>query len=519
MSSQPNAIDYLFATRQDRRPTPELAGPTIDSAPVEVSNIDKYVDSAFERTLNDLANTGEGRRNPALNEAAFALGRFVAANLLPEHSVEAGLLNACQDNGLLTDDGERTCTATIRSGLRGGARHPFAYTIKPASPTFEGIGLSLTGTAPPAAEASADHDVRVQAYLADMRARDEARKALDAEKAAREFRAPPSTFTLTDELAIPDEPVSYAITDILPVGANALLTAAFKTGKTTVVGDLARAFADGEQFLGKFDLADQGGRLAIFNYELSDGQYRRWLRDLDIANPDRVCVLHLRGFRLPVIVPEVEEWVVRWLAERDVRMWTVDPFARAFTGCGNENDNGEVGRFLDTLDVIKARAGVSELVLPTHTGRMIHELGQERARGATRLDDWADVRWMLNKLDDDDPDGTPPRFFSATGRDVDVAEERLHYDPDSRRLRMSGHDRKGHKSSKKQAEVLEAIRAQPGINVTDLRARVGGGTAVDSAVRALESALQVRVDRDRKPFAHYPFSAGWQATESTEDAA
>jgi hypothetical protein len=76
-------------------------------------------------------------------------------------------------------------------------------------------------------------------------------------------------------------------------------------------------------------------------------------------------------------------------------------------GSGDENSNSDVGVFLDQLDIIKERAGVSNLILPVHTGRA-QEQGIDRARGATRLDDWADVRWLLKKTEDG-------RFFQLTG--------------------------------------------------------------------------------------------------------
>ena len=160
---------------------------------------------------------------------------------------------------------------------------------------------------------------------------------------------------------------------------------------------------------------------------------------MDIQNPDRVSVLNLRGFRLPITAPSVEDWIVRWLEEREVTAWVVDPFARAAVGT-DENSNTEVGVWLDTLDVIKERAGVRDLILPTHTGRAEQEAGQERARGATRLDDWADVRWLLTKDEQGD------RFFRATGRDVEVARGEADIRRADRALTIGGGDRRWVKS-------------------------------------------------------------------------
>lgn len=494
--------DAEKATARDR-PAPPAGSATLTVAPdpgevVRISDPNAYAITALQRTHDELASTHEGGRNHALNTAAFTLGRLAAAGLLTEQAVTDTLLAACNTNGLLAEDGRYATEATIRSGLTGGARDPLrwqhdtpsGHTPPAVAPFTPATGPAPALEQPPPPDPNTLHALRVAGELATLRARDEARDQLTAEKALRDFREPPSRLSVREELQLPDDPVTYAIQSVLPTGTNALLTAGYKTGKTTTVGDLAVAHADGTKFLGKFDVTPSPGRLAIFNYELSDSMYRRWLRELNLEHPERLAVLHLRGFRLPVIVKHVEDWTVRWLIEHEVTRWVVDPFARAYTGCGSENDNGEVGRFLDTLDVIKERAGVGELILPTHTGRMEHEVGDERARGATRLDDWADVRWMLNA----DDEGL--RYFSATGRDVDEPEELLTYDETTRRYIKEGGDRKHTARSTAESKVLNAVAARPGLNLTEVREAVGGkGRSVDQALKGLIAAHRIHLKK------------------------
>src|SRR4051812_18841070 len=71
----------------------------------------------------------------------------------------------------------------------------------------------------------------------------------------------------------------------------------------------------------------------------------------------------------------VEDWVVEWHRKHETQVWIMDPFARAATGV-DENSNTEVGVWLDTFDVIKERAGISEGIIPTHTGRAEQDAGQ-----------------------------------------------------------------------------------------------------------------------------------------------
>lgn len=344
--------------------------------------------------------------------------------------------------------------------------------------------------------------------VALQRARRAAKRMLDEEDASAQFREPMWARSLTDELALPDEPVQYTVDQLLPAGANVLLTAGFKTGKTTMMGHLTKCLVDGDPFLGKFPINDRPGqgRIGYFNYEVSRDQHRRWLRDLGIVNTDAVTVLPLRGFRLPLVSKYVEDWVVRWLQEHQIDVWIVDPYARAYVGSvTNENDNTEVGAFLDALDVIKERAGVMDLIMPVHTGRGDMEEGQERARGATRLDDWADVRWLLTKDEHD------IRYFRATGRDVEYPESQLRFDEASRSLLLTGGNRQQGKRVRVTEAIIRAIEEQPGIGARALRTAVRADlgqcaqTALDEALELLEEQGRLRVEEGsgRKPRRHY----------------
>ncbi len=336
------------------------------------------------------------------------------------------------------------------------------------------------------------HRMAVFGEAERIRVRREATRIVESEEVTRSWREPPSRLDLVAELAIPDDPISFRIEKLLPAGGNALLAAQWKAGKTTLCNELVRCLADGDTFLGRFKVDPPDGRIAVFNYEVGDSQYRVWLRELGIANPERVALLNLRGFAMPILVPHVADWVVRWLVGHDVRFWFVDPFARAFVGSGDENSNSDVGVFLDQLDVIKERAGVTELVMPTHTGRAEQEVGQERARGATRLDDWADSRWILT-LDD-----KKRRYFRAGGRDVEVDEELLRFEPETRRLTMGGWDRYGQGQRDLVEEVVAWVAANPGEGVNEIKRGVArNSNRVAAALsQAISEHLVIAVDTD-----------------------
>ena len=311
--------------------------------------------------------------------------------------------------------------------------------------------------------------------------RRDVKKHLDDEQILATFRSPTVVRSAADELAMPDEETPWTVFELFPRGANVLLTAAYKSGKTTMVNNLVKSLVDDEPFLGRYGVEPHDGRVVIFNYEVDPRQYRQWLRDMNVRNLDKVTMVHLRGLRMPMTTEHVEDEVVKILTDLECQTWILDPFARAFVGSGEENSNSDVGRFLDTLDVIKARAGVSNLVMPAHTGRA-EEQGITRARGATRLDDHADARWILTKS------ATGERFFSASGRDVEIEEHLLGFDPETRHLSVEkATTRAAQGRLDLEDRIVEYVRNHPRCNAGQLYKGVGGNEnefriARDSAI-------------------------------------
>ncbi|MFE2558895.1 AAA family ATPase [Streptomyces sp. NPDC059352] len=216
----------------------------------------------------------------------------------------------------------------------------------------------------------------------------------------------------------------YDIDELLPVEGNFTLLAAKKTGKTTTTVELVRAVADGDPFLGRFAINGGPGNVAVWDYEMSEDQLREWIRDAGIRNTGNVHVLSLRGLYASLRTPDTREWAIKWLRERQIRLWVLDPAHRAMTGFKSQNDpNDAVLEFTETLEQIKREAGVQNLGLPIHTG-----IRGDHARGASRWGDWPDAIWTLKKEE------SGARTLQAEGRDVNVQPADLKMDPNTRRL-------------------------------------------------------------------------------------
>lgn len=321
--------------------------------------------------------------------------------------------------------------------------------------------------------------------LERQRIRKEAARILKEEEASSTYKEPIFVRSLDEELKLPEIEAQWVIRDIFPQGANISITAQYKAGKTTLINDLARSLADGTKFLDYFQEPIHPRRIVIFNYEVSENQYRRWMKDVSIQHADHVTLVHLRGERLPLISDRVQKLVIDVLKDLDCQTWILDPFARAFVGSGDENSNSDVGVFLDTLDYIKKQANVDNLVVPMHTGRA-QEHGVDRARGATRLDDWADVRWLLSKTEEG-------RFFAADGRDVMLEQQALAYDEATRRLKLGGASAKVAKRLANEDQFVAMVEDNPGKTTNELFELLG----IDPTSKPMRAAMKSAVHYKR----------------------
>ena len=248
----------------------------------------------------------------------------------------------------------------------------------------------------------------------------------------------------------------YRIEDVMPWESNTLIVAQRKTGKTTLDLNIARCLYTGEKLLDKFSTRKITGNVAILNFEVSAAQIARWAFDVDV--PGQTVMVNARGTRNPLVHDEDRELLARTFQSADVESVIVDPFGRAYTG-KSQNDPGEVGAWLVGLDqLLRGQAGVKDIILTAHAG-----WNGERSRGSSALEDWADSIINLTK----DEEGRT--FFRAKGRDVEVEEDQMHFDPTDRWLTLTGNGSRTEQTGRDRlgtlsAAVIEVVRSRPGIN-------------------------------------------------------
>jgi hypothetical protein len=323
-------------------------------------------------------------------------------------------------------------------------------------------------------------DERIAFEVDRLRVQHQARLIFDAELRGE---APPFDADLLDNvLARPAEP-PMRVDGFLPSGGRLLVVAQRKTGKTTLDLNLAKSLIDGRDFLGRFATRPVTGTVAILNYEVGAAVLAGWAQQVGIPG-GRLLLVNLRGRRNPLDHPEDRARLVELLREHNVEALIVDPFGRAYTG-RSQNDAGEVTAWLCDLDRLAVDAGVTELVLSVHAG-----WDGERTRGSSALEDWADVVVTLAR----DPDDETMRYLRAFGRDVEVDEDRLVFEPDTRTLTLAGAGSRKRSKAERAVEtampdVLDYVTDNPGCSGRSIRENVDGRNGV------LDQARQRLVER------------------------
>jgi hypothetical protein len=349
-------------------------------------------------------------------------------------------------------------------------------------------------------------DIDLRVYKREVE--HEGDRVFRANLASATWEAPPYVSSLKEELDLDDEPPEFTFSDLQVQGTNALLLAQFKVGKTTTAASGLRSLADGTPFLGQFHPRKLEGRIAYWNYEMRRDQFREWMRRQDIAHPERVVPLNLRDYRMPLSSPHVQEWTIEWLRSHEIEYWILDPWRRVIVGSAKENDNDEITALTETIDVIKRKAGVSDTLTLVHTPRATMDEGEERARGASALDDWADVRWILTKTSDG------RRYFRADGRDVGVKQFAIGV-TDSGGLDAVGGSRRDEEEHADAIVVTRTVWQHPGQGYDDLEKLLpfDKNRRPGAIVTARERLKWVRREKEGRKTCYYITELGQKAIQ------
>ena len=454
VDGEPVDVDELLAEyAEDAARTPAEAASTtpgdaggpqaldaVESAPEDV--VRRQIDLALT-DLDHLAALPDGGRMPWPNVpegVGWDLGVFYAAQRLVEAANSSRSYT-------LDDAGEDYMKHAPAADGTYNPEHKWASAVRAVGTR----GVPYEGAADvfgpdSGVEQTADddrHERAIRDELERLMIRDEAHRRFEA------LRRPPASpwdaGTLTEQLAKPQPPAAR-VEGLIPWSASALIIAQRKTGKTTLMLNLARCLLTGADFLGR-PVRKVAGRVALLNFEVSGPQVATWADEAGVPR-DGLFVVNLRGASNPFSDPARLAELAALLRSQRVETLIVDPFGRAFTG-ESQNDAGEVQRWLVALDQFaRTEVGALDVLLAVHAG-----WNGERARGSSALEDWADAMFYLTRDED-----TADRYLRVEGRDVELDEDRLLYDSETRALSLAGlGSRKQAKAGRKADELVEAV--------------------------------------------------------------
>jgi AAA domain len=300
--------------------------------------------------------------------------------------------------------------------------------------------------------------LEIERYKRTYRLQEIARREVRAELAAEGSRIP-LAMSGPEFLSEEDEDPEYLISRLWTTGGNVLLVSQAKSGKTTLIGNLLRSLCDGDDFLGAYQVAENPGRVLLLDFELSRPMARRWLKDQHIRKADRFEYMNLTGqaSAFDVMTPAGRECWASAIGALEVSTVIVDCLSPILLAAGlDENHDGR--KLCEAVrETVTMAAGICNLMIVHHMGH-----SAERPRGDSGLRGWAD-EWRLVKQDPDD--SASPRYLSAYGRDIDIPETRLDYEPVTRHLVIgNGGSRRDAKLEAVMSEVLEYVRQNPGVS-------------------------------------------------------
>jgi hypothetical protein len=301
------------------------------------ARIQAYCDAAIAAEVATVERAGEGERNNALNEAAFALGQLVGAGWVSEGEISSLLENAAYTNGLVADDGLPQTRATIRSGIGAGRKQPrtLPENVDTMS-AFNGYNNIVLLPRP-------------------------------------QEEQPSSKLEWFDDIQLVIQS-PYIIKGTLDWGAMSVVYGPSNSGKTFFALDVAFHVAINSEWRGK---RVHGGSVLYLAAEGGNGIANR-MAALRSTSGVVDVPLALRRAGLDLLNPRADTNHVLALAaevaERgDLALIVVDTLSRVIAG-GDENAASDMTAFIKNVDLIRQRTGAHLMI--------IHHTGKDAAKGA-----------------------------------------------------------------------------------------------------------------------------------------
>lgn len=280
----------------------------------------------------------------------------------------------------------------------------------------------------------------VDARLHDLRVQREAKRRDTAEL----WTPPPYPLSLYEQLEEAEPDDDYIFNGLW--SGNLQLNAQKKAGKTTLMLNAVRSLVTREPFLGRFEaVVEPDCRVGFLNMELKQHQFNKWFRAMDLPEEAQKRIVPYHGRvhgALDFSNDRVVEWIIRWCRDEGIKIAFFDPLNAIYnaTRWGGNDPNDAYLRWWAVFEHIVLQANLRGTWIGHHAG--YSEDGGNRARGASAMMDKPDLnvtlRYEVGEGSYTDAPVDTKRYISAFGRDVDVAEFEVDYNPATRLYHVTG---------------------------------------------------------------------------------
>jgi hypothetical protein len=273
-------------------------------------------------------------------------------------------------------------------------------------------------------------DINVATFEHERAVQNQVRKLSQAREAATRVEASsmlrqPVKYYNGPQIAGLPVTQDWRIRDLIATGANIMLNAQAKSGKSTMVINILHSLVTGEDFLGVMEV-QKARKITVVDFEMPVSTSKRWLREAGVLGYTEVEYAFLTGRAGDFFVDNEKTRSELAQGLRGTEVLIIDPLGPLLAAHGfDENSNSDMRRILSGLAALKAEANIGELIVVHHAGHA----AANRARGASVLGDWPDA--MLNILLPKEEGGK--RSLHARGRDVAGVWD-MNYDKVTHRL-------------------------------------------------------------------------------------
>jgi hypothetical protein len=225
----------------------------------------------------------------------------------------------------------------------------------------------------------------------------------------------------------PPQPLQARIEHLSIIGMNTILFGVYKSGKSTLEGNLPDSLLDGKPYLGQFETVPLDGSLIVIDWEDDQSMlYERYTRR-PLKNDDRLFVRSLRDTGCTPMVDDCAEFIVEYIRRHEGEAVLFNTVSSSIAG--DPNKFKVANEYLARLGEIKVKSGAKEIWLGAHTAHTATrgEHGIPIAQhifGSSQFSNWKDSGLSLTM------DNSGRRYLDPTTRLMEPKTPRFALDLD-----------------------------------------------------------------------------------------